>query len=55
LALPTPRASSGTSFVITDPAATYAFDPIVTGATKEELVPMKLLSPILVACLSLPS
>jgi hypothetical protein len=47
-ALPTPRALSGTSFVITDPAATYAFEPIVTGATNDELVPIKLLSPIFV-------
>ena len=33
----------------------YAFEPIVTGATKDEFVPIKLLSPIIVLCLSFPS
>ena len=42
-------------FVIVDPAAMVVLFPIFTGATKEELLPMKLLSPIIVLCLSLPS
>jgi hypothetical protein len=54
-ALPKPRALSGTSLLITDPAATVALVPTVTGATRDELLPIKLLSPIIVLCLSLPS
>ena len=53
--LPKPRALSGISFVITEPAATVAFDPTVTGATNEALLPIKLSLPILVLCLFLPS
>jgi hypothetical protein len=41
--------------VITEPAATVAFDPIVTGATSAELLPIKLSSPIDVLCLLVPS
>jgi len=55
LPLPTPKALSGISFVIVDPAPTYAFFPIVTGATKDEFVPTKELSPMVVLCLSFPS
>jgi len=53
--LPTPSAPSGTSFVITDPAATVAFDPTVTGATSDVLLPIKLSSPMVVLCLLVPS
>ena len=38
-------------FVITEPAATYAPSPIVTGATRVELLPTKTLSPMLVCVL----
>ena len=55
LPLPTPKASSGISLVIVEPAPTYAFLPILIGATSDEFVPMKEPSPILVLCLSFPS
>jgi hypothetical protein len=41
--------------VITDPAATVAFDPTMTGATNAVLLPIKLSSPIDVLCLLEPS
>ena len=55
LPLATAKDSSGTSFVITEPAPTYAPLPILTGATNDELVPIKLLSPTVVLCLFVPS
>jgi hypothetical protein len=52
---PTPRAFSGTFFVIVEPAAMVELLPISTGATNEELLPIKLLSPTIVLCLLVPS
>ena len=44
-----------TSFVITDPAPTILFSPIVKGATKEEFEPINTLSLILVLLFFIPS
>ena len=41
--------------MIVDPAPTYAFFPILTGATKDEFVPTNELSPMLVLFLFFPS
>ncbi len=41
-------ASSGMSFVMTEPAANKALSPIVTGAMMVELEPTKALSPTVV-------
>ena len=44
-----------TFFVITDPAPTILFLPILTGATNEELEPIKTLSYIFVLDFLIPS
>ena len=49
------RAPSGTSAVMTDPAATSARAPTLTGATSAVFEPMKARAPISVRCLKTPS
>ncbi len=48
----TPRAPGGTSQVITEPAAVKAPSPMVTGATMVVSLPVRTLSPMVVACFS---
>ena len=55
LALETPRASLGTFLVMVEPAATKAFSPTVTGATRLALQPIKAPSSMLVRYFFLPS
>src|ERR1700687_2075262 len=50
-----PRASAGTFSVMTDPSATYAPCPILTGATSATLLPIKTRSPMVVGFLCIPS
>jgi len=54
-ARPSASAYGGTSSVITDPAATTAWAPMETGATREVLVPMNAPASIIVRCLRRPS
>src|SRR5262245_58886963 len=49
------RASAGTLSVITDPVATLAPAPTLTGATRDEFEPMKAPLPMSVWCLATPS
>ena len=49
------NASSGTSSVTVEPAATFAPRPILTGAIRFTLEPMNAFAPITVLCFSLPS
>ena len=49
------KAPGGTSSVITDPAATHALSPIVTGARNALSTPVLTLRPIVVRCLPWPS
>ena len=51
----TASAPSGTSWVITDPAAVVAPAPTTTGATSIVSLPMKAPAPISVRCLATPS
>ena len=53
--LPSARASAGTSDVMTEPAATRAPWPTVTGATSVEFEPMKASAAINVLFLATPS
>ena len=55
LSLAIPILFDGTSSVIVEPAAIITSSPIVTGATKFTLDPIKALSPITVLCLFVPS
>ena len=49
------KAPFGTSLVIVEPAPIVTFDPIDIGATKTELAPVLVWSPISVICLLIPS
>src|SRR5262249_55519260 len=54
-ARPRARASAGTSSVMVEPAPTYAFLPMRTGATRVESLPMNAPSSITVTCFFSPS